>query len=82
MNAQKTNPSPSRRAVIYCRVSDRKQEKEGSGLTSQEYRCRQYAKGKGYIVDRVFPDEITGGGDFMKRKGMVALLAFLDERPN
>ena len=82
MNAQKTNPSPSRRAVIYCRVSDRKQEKEGSGLTSQEYRCRQYAREKGYIVDRVFPDEITGGGDFMKRKGMVALLAFLDERPN
>ncbi len=81
MNAQKTNPSPSRRAVIYCRVSDKKQEKEGSGLTSQEYRCRQYAKGKGYIVDRVFPDEITGGGDFMKRKGMVALLAYLDKRP-
>jgi len=25
----------------------------------------------------VFPDDISGGGDFMKRPGMVALLAYL-----
>ena len=69
-----------RKAVIYCRVSGKKQTKEGSGLDSQEYRCRQYAEAKGYDVERVFPDDVSGGGDFMKRKGMVALLRYLDER--
>lgn len=65
-------------AVIYCRVSSKKQRTEGSGLGSQEYRCRQYAEAKGYIVDEVFPDDVSGKGDFMKRKGMKALLNFLD----
>ncbi len=70
-----TNPQ---KAVIYCRVSDKKQRKEGNGLDSQEHRCRQYAKAKGYTVEAVFPDDMSGGGDFMKRPGMVALLAYLD----
>jgi len=59
-------------------VSDPKQEKEGHGLDSQELRCRQHAAKKGYDVVAMFPDVITGGGDFMKRPGMVALLSFLD----
>ena len=29
----------------------------------------------------VFPDDVTGAGDFMKRKGMVALLQYLDKHP-
>ena len=76
---EKTQNTP-KRALIYCRVSDKKQKNEGSGLSSQEHRCRQYADAKGYIVDQVFPDDFTGGGDFMQRKGMVALLAYLDKR--
>ena len=72
------NPSE---ALIYCRVSSRSQEEEGHGLKSQETRCREYAKNKGYNVAAVFPDTITGGGDFMKRPGMVALLSFLDAQP-
>jgi len=68
------------KAVIYCRVSGKKQTKDGSGLDSQEYRCRQYAEAKGYAVEAVFPDDVSGGGDFMNRKGMVALLAYLDAR--
>ena len=32
---------------------------------------------KGYDVEAVFPDTITGGGDFMKRPGMVELLSNL-----
>ncbi len=72
-------PAPTR-ALIYCRVSSKKQSKEGSGLDSQEYRCRQYAEAKGYTVEAVFPDNVSGGGDFMKRPGMVALLAYMDAR--
>ncbi|QBY01109.1 recombinase family protein [Rhodophyticola sp. CCM32] len=70
------------KAVIYCRVSSKAQESEGHGLESQETRCRQYAEAKGYEVAAVFPDTITGGGDFMKRPGMVALLSFLDAQPD
>ncbi len=70
-----------KKALIYCRVSSKKQKIGGSGLDSQEYRCRQYAAAKNYEVEEVFPDDITGGGDFMKRPGMVALLRYLDSNP-
>ena len=77
-----TEPADTpQKAVIYCRVSDKKQKTEGNGLDSQEHRCRQYAEAKGYEVEAVFPDDMTGGGDFMQRPGMVALLAYLDARP-
>lgn len=66
------------KAIIYCRVSSKGQETDGHGLESQETRCRQYAAAKGYEVVATFPDTITGSGDFMKRPGMVSLLAFLD----
>lgn len=69
------------KAVIYCRVSSKKQVSEGSGLDSQEHRCREYAETRGLSVEAVFPDDISGGGDFMKRPGMVALLAYLDAKP-
>ncbi len=71
-----------RKAVIYCRVSSRAQEAEGHGLESQETRCRQHAAQKGYEIVAVFPDTISGGGDFMQRPGMVSLLAFLDDQPD
>ena len=80
MNHLSPDIPDKRKAVIYCRVSDKKQKKEGNGLDSQEYRCRQYAESRGYEVEAVFPDDISGGGDFMKRPGMVALLAYLDAR--
>lgn len=67
----------AKKAVLYCRVSSKKQVAVGSGLESQEHRCRQYAAAQGYIVDKVFHDDVTGGGDFMNRPGMVSLLRFL-----
>lgn len=72
----------SPKALIYCRVSSRNQEEDGHGLESQETRCRQYAEARGYEVAALFPDTITGGIDFMKRPGMVALLSFIDAQPN
>ncbi|MEM6758326.1 MAG: hypothetical protein AAF601_02490 [Pseudomonadota bacterium] len=38
----------------------------------------EYAESKGYDVAAVIPDDVTGGGEFMKRPGMVALLSFID----
>lgn len=77
-NIKPTSP----KAVIYCRVSSKSQETEGHGLESQETRCREYAAQKGFEVVADFPDTITGGGDFMHRPGMVALLSFLDAQPD
>jgi len=65
-------------ALIYCRVSSKKQEDEGSGLDGQEHRCRERAQQLGCEVEAIFPDTMTGEGDFMKRPGMVALLAYLN----
>ncbi len=70
------------KAVIYCRVSSKKQSTDGAGLESQEHRCREYAESKGYHVEAMFPDDTSGGGDFMTRPGMVALLSFLDAKPD
>ena len=78
----KTNTNEPSKAVIYCRISSKTREIEGHGLESQESRCREYAEAKGYSVEAMFPDTITGGGDFMNRPGMVALLSFLDAQPN
>ncbi len=66
------------KAVIYCRVSSKRQVKEGHGLESQEHRCQEYAKVKGLIVEKVFPDgNITGG--LFDRPAMRDLLSYLDQ---
>ena len=69
-------------AIIYCRISSLKQASDGDGLSGQEHNCRNYAASKGYPVEAVFPDSITGGGDYLKRPGMMALLAYLDAQPD
>jgi len=78
-NALKDNAP---QALLYCRVSSKKQTMDGSGLDSQEHRCRQYASLHGYEIAHVFTDDVSGGGDFMKRSGMVALLQFLKKNKN
>lgn len=71
----------NKKALIYCRVSSKKQELEGSGLSSQEKRCREYASVQGYEVEAVFHDSFSGAGDFMKRPAMNRLLCYVDEHP-
>ncbi len=68
-------------ALIYCRVSSEKQRTEGNGLESQEQRCQTYARSKGYLVESVFKDSFTGGGDFMNRPAMNELIHYLDKYP-
>ncbi len=66
------------KAVIYCRVSHPKQVREGHGLESQETRCREYAKHKGYEVVHAFHEAgITG--KLLDRPKMQEMLAFLKE---
>lgn len=69
-------------ALLYCRVSSLRQKDEGSGLESQEFRCKERARQKGYTYERTFVDSFSGGGDFMKRPAMRELLAYLDLNPD
>lgn len=63
------------KAVIYCRVSSKKQVREGDGLRSQETRCREYAAYKGYEIVGVFCDSVTGSKK--KRLGLSAVVKHL-----
>ena len=67
----------TQKALIYCRVSDTKQKNEGSGLESQEHRCRQFAQTNNLSVEKVFHDDVSGGGDFKKRPAMTELLEYV-----
>jgi len=64
-------------AVIYARVSSRKQVKEGGGIESQATRCRSYASSRGYEVVAMFTDDMTGSK--ARRPGMDAMLSFLKQ---
>ena len=73
---QKT--SSAIQAVLYCRVSSVKQTVVGTGLDSQETRCREFARMKGYEVAQVFSDDVSGS--LTDRPGMKAMLAWLRRR--
>jgi DNA invertase Pin-like site-specific DNA recombinase len=62
-------------AVIYTRVSTTAQTKRGDGLRSQETRCREFARMKGYVVSQVFSDDLSGS--LIDRPGMKAMLTWL-----
>lgn len=63
-------------AVIYCRVSSVAQLQKGHGIGSQETRCREFARQKGYDVVEVFTDEAVSGG-LTDRPGIKTMLAYL-----
>lgn len=62
-------------AVFYLRISDKAQERRGSGLASQEATCREYARFHGYDTVEVFREVLTGGEQ--NRPVMGSLLAYL-----
>lgn len=72
----------TQKAVTYSRVSSRAQAETGTGLESQQKRCCDHAAAQSYSVEMCFQDTMTGGVDYMKRPGMVALLSFLDAQPD
>lgn len=78
MNDSAAMDKDIKKAVIYCRVSSAKQTVRGDGLGSQETRCREFAKYKGYEVAEVFRDDTSGS--LTTRPGMQAMLAFLAGR--
>ena len=75
MNQYEKQTQEISKAVIYCRVSSAKQTVRGDGLGSQETRCREFAKYKGYEVTEVFRDDSSGS--LTSRPGMQAMLSYL-----
>ncbi len=65
----------TQKAVIYCRVSSAAQTKRRDGLGSQDTRCREFARMKGYEVVARFDDDLTG--KLVERPGMKTMLSFL-----
>jgi site-specific DNA recombinase len=47
-------------AIGYARVSTKGQETDGDGLSSQEACIRDYARQKGYEIEKVFRETVTG----------------------
>ena len=65
-------------AIPYVRVSSKAQVNEGNGLESQEARCREYARFKGYEIGETFRDEGVSGG-LINRPGIQKMLRFLKQ---
>lgn len=63
-------------ALLYCRVSSKKQAAEGHGLSSQQTRLQLYAESKGYEVLRTYNEEAKSGKLF-DRPEIHEMLAFL-----
>ena len=73
---QPDNDNTNTQAIIYCRVSDKKQVEDGHGLHSQETRCREYARNRGYeIVDTYHEGGVSG--KLLDRPAMQKMLKFI-----
>lgn len=75
MTQEKLEQTTMQKAVIYCRVSSAAQTKRGDGLGSQDTRCREFARMKGYSVVARFDDDLSG--KLVERPGMKSMLTFL-----
>jgi site-specific DNA recombinase len=65
-------------AVIYARVSDRKQI-DNTSLAEQERVCREWCAGQGYDVDRIFVDEAESAKS-ANRPQFLRMLAYLESK--
>ncbi len=67
-------------ALIYCRVSSKKQTVDGTGLQSQEHRCIAHAAQRHYPVEKVFLESVSGGLEINDRPALRDLLRYLDKQ--
>lgn len=77
----RTKPAGNR-AVIYARVSTKKQEKKGLSLPGQIDRCRKKALEEGYEVSQVFREAESASEEAEKRPAFQDAVAFALEKSN
>src|SRR3989344_4391820 len=76
------DPYYGRVGLVYARVSDKSQETYGHGREGQDARCKDDLRNIRVPYEESFLDTFTGGGDFMKRPAMRALLEYIDANPH
>ncbi len=69
----------TQQAIIYARVSSKKQLATGHGNESQEQTCRAYAESKGYKVIQVFAEPGISGGT-VDRPALFEMMELLKKR--
>jgi len=72
-------PSDTKYALVYARVSTKKQVIAGDGLNSQLSVCLAHAERMGYEVEGIHTDDLTGSTK--DRNGLQAILAHLRANP-
>ena len=66
--------------IGYCRVSTSNQREEGT-IEIQQNALREYAKSKGYVLNKIFSDDGISGG-LEDRPGLVELFDYLECNKN
>jgi site-specific DNA recombinase len=70
--------SPSRRAVLYARVSSKEQREEGYSVEAQLRLLREYATKQGFVIAEEFIDVESASKS--GRTGFNAMLAYLQKQ--
>ena len=79
----KTRSKPTgNRAVVYARVSTKKQEKKGLSIPGQVERCRKKALDEGYEIAQVFTEAESASEEAEKRPAFQDAVAFSIDRAN
>jgi DNA invertase Pin-like site-specific DNA recombinase len=70
-------------AILYTRVSDKKQEESGLGLEAQLAACKRLAEQRGYEVIAVETDPaMTGKDEIGRRPGLLKVLSMASSEQN
>lgn len=69
------------KAIIYCRVSSKEQEETGYSLDAQEKLLKDYAKSKGFTVEKIYRISESASSD-KQRKIFSEMMGFLKKRGN
>ena len=69
------------KAIIYCRVSSKEQEETGYSLDAQEKLLVDYAKAKGFTVEKIYRISESASSD-KQRKIFSEMMGFLKRRGN
>lgn len=75
LKTKKINP----KAIIYCRVSDKKQVTEGHWLEGQQRVCEEWCLKNNIWIDQIFLEPWVSGADF-ERKEFQKALSYLNEQ--
>ena len=75
----KSNEAGQKNAIIYCRVSSKRQEKERFGLETQESMCKEWCERNDVDIVKIIKDWWISGSTF-ERDGFYEVIDILDKQ--